>query len=120
MSVEPPSRPTVLDATVLSNFAYLDQVPVLQVLSRPIAVPAVRDEIVQGADTYAFLANAIDVLSRAIPVVRLDDETRSLADTLGDRLDRGEADSFAVASRHDGLLVTDDGAARSLASGVSV
>ena len=115
MNAAVPSRPTVLDATVLSNFAYLEQVDALQVLPRPIAVAAVRDEIAAGVEAYTFLANAIDALEETIPVVTLVDETRALAETLGDRLDRGEAESLAVAEIHDGLLVTDDGAARSLA-----
>lgn len=115
MSAAIPARPTVLDATVLSNFAYLDRVSALQVLSRPIAVPAVRDEVAAGAEAYPYLRNAVTALSDTIPVVDVDDDSRALRDELADQLDRGEAVSFVIAEIHDGLLVTDDGAARALA-----
>lgn len=115
MSTEVPARPTVLDATVLSNVAYLDEVPKLQRLSRPVAVPAVRAEIEAGLEGYSFLANAATALSDTIPVVNVDAEASTLRDELVDRLDRGEAESLAVAEIHDGLLVTDDGTARVVA-----
>lgn len=115
MSAAIPARPTVLDATVLSNFAYLERVPKLQILSRPVAVPAVRAEIEAGVDAYPFLANATAAMSGSIPVIAVDEQADALRDELVDRLDRGEAESLAVAELHDGLLVTDDGTARAVA-----
>lgn len=115
MSTTVPARPTVLDATVLSNVAYLNEVPKLQILSRPVAVPAVRAEIKAGIDAYPFLANVATALSDTIPVVNADAEASVLRDELVDRLDHGEAESLAVAELHDGLLVTDDGTARTMA-----
>lgn len=57
MSGANPDRPAVLDATVFSNFAYLDEVHRLQVLPRPVAPEAVRRELLAGAETYPILAN---------------------------------------------------------------
>jgi len=115
MSGTIPERPSVLDATVLSNFAYLDRVSGLQTLARPITTPAVRDEITTGAEQYPFLANATAALTDTIPVITLDNASREQYNRLLDDIDRGEAEALAVADCHDGLLVTDDGSARSLA-----
>lgn len=115
MSTAVPARPTVLDATVLSNVAYLDEVTKLQLLPRPVAVPTVQAEIEAGLEGYPYLANAATALSDIIPVVTVDSEASALRDELVDRLDRGEAESLAVAELHDGLLVTDDGTARVVA-----
>lgn len=112
MSTAIPERPTVLDTTVLSNFAYLDRVGLLHVLTRPVTPPTVRDELLAGAETYPFLEHAADELSETIPVVPLGTESEELCDELTDQLDRGEAEAFAIAECHDGLLVTDDGPAR--------
>jgi len=60
MSGSIPSRPTVLDATVLSNFAYLDRVSLLRNLDRPITTPTVRDEIASATNTYPYLVNATE------------------------------------------------------------
>ena len=112
---EVPPRPTVLDATVLSNFAYLDQSPRLQTLSRPVVPAAVRDEIEAGAADYPFLTTATDSFSDTLPVVTLGDGSGGVPTPLSTALDPGEAEAFAIAESHDGLLVTDDGAARDLA-----
>ena len=61
---EPVSRPVVLDATVLSNYASTDAVSWLTTtLDDPQTVPAVRTELEQGrAVGYAYLEPALDVL----------------------------------------------------------
>jgi predicted nucleic acid-binding protein len=115
MSGSIPSRPTVLDATVLSNFAYLDRVSLLRNLDRPITTPTVRDEIASGTDGYPYLVNATEAFPEPIPVVELDDESTKLTEQFADRLDRGEAEALALAERHRGLVVTDDGVARKVA-----
>lgn len=112
---EVPARPTVLDATALSNFAYLDQISRLQILSRPVVPAAVRAEVEVGADDYPFLTSAIDSFSETLPVVTFGNESTAVPSDLTDTLDRGEAEAFAIGESHHGLLVTDDGAARGLA-----
>jgi len=61
---EPFSRPVILDATVLSNFASTDSVTWLAtILDDPQTVPAVRTELKQGREVgYAYLEHATDVL----------------------------------------------------------
>lgn len=115
MSGAIPSRPTVLDATVLSNFAYLDRVSLLQNLDRPITTPTIRDELASGTSAYPYLANATAAFSETIPVVELDDESTKLVEQFIDRLDRGEAEALVLAEHHRGLVITDDGVARELA-----
>lgn len=41
-------RPTVLNSTVLSNFAYVDRLDLLTELERVVTVPAVREELEDG------------------------------------------------------------------------
>lgn len=106
MSSGIPERPTVLDTTILSNFVYLDRVELLQVLTRPVTPPTVRDELLAGAETYPFFGHATDELSETIPVVLLDPESEDLCDEFTDRLDRGEVEAFAIVECHNGVLVT--------------
>ena len=110
-----PERPTVIDATVFSNLAYLGHVDRLRILVRPVTPKAVRDELVAGSELYPFLTDATTALSTEIQVVEMDEGSRVVFEQLRDRLDRGEAECLAIAETHDGLLVTDDGAARQLA-----
>lgn len=58
MSSAIPERPTVLNTTILSNFAYLDRVELLYVLTRPVTPPTVRDELLAGAETYPYFGHA--------------------------------------------------------------
>lgn len=87
MSGAIPARPSVLDATVLSNFAYLDRVECLTVLSRAVTVPAVRDELARGARSYPFLRAATAALSDSIPVVSLEGVPDDRLEALDERLD---------------------------------
>lgn len=109
------TRPTVLDATVLSNMAYLEKVQLLQELSRPVTTPAIQDEIAAGVTSYSYLENAQNAVADTIPVVTLDEPTTVLAEQFANRLDPGESEALALAESKDGLIVTDDGAARTLA-----
>ena len=76
---------------------------------------AVRDELVAGNELYPFLTDATTAISTEIQAVEMDEGSRAVYEQLRDRLDRGEAECLAIAETHDGLLVTDDGAARQLA-----
>jgi hypothetical protein len=64
-----PANPSVLNTTVLSNFAYIDQPWVVAGLSGICAVPIVREELENGVDDHPYLQSALDTLDDEIPVV---------------------------------------------------
>ena len=119
---EIPANPSVLNTTVLSNFAYVDQLWVVAGLSGLCAVPVVRKELKHGVDDHPYLQSALDVLVDEIPVATVSDTVANREAIVGEHLDPGEAQAFALADAHDGRLLTDDGDARSFAKdqGVTV
>jgi len=110
-----PLNPSVLNTTVLSNFAYIDQVWVVSGLAGICAVPVVREEFEHGVDSHPYLQVALDTLDDEIPVVTISDQVANREETVSSHLDPGEAQAFAVADINDGRLLTDDGDARSFA-----
>lgn len=108
-------RPVVLDTTVVSNFASTDSVSVLTaVLSSPLVVPTVRDELERGLDEgHEYLETAVDALGGNLSVRSPSSDTD--AAEVRDRLDPGEAESLLAAIGASGTLATDDLAARELA-----
>jgi len=109
----------VLDATVLSNFAYIDEMDFLaSTFENPATVRRVAQELRTGVDGgYTFLTRALDALpENSESAVRSRDEqagprikvallmTESVENTLGDHgIDSGEAHALAHAvtnSRH--------------------
>jgi predicted nucleic acid-binding protein len=117
-----PLSPSVLNTTVLSNFAYIDQLWVVSGLSGICTVPVVRDELEHGVDTHQYLQAALDTLNDEITVVTISDTVADREQVVSDHLDPGESQAFAVADVHDGQLLTDDGDARSFSKdqGVTV
>ncbi|MFC6864201.1 twitching motility protein PilT [Halomicroarcula sp. GCM10025817] len=117
-----PSNPSVLNTTVLSNFAYIDRTDLVAALSNVCTVPVVREELAHGVDEHPDLQSALDVLDDGIPVVEISDTVSNREAVVRSHLDPGEAQAFAVADAHDGRLLTDDGDARSFAKdqGVTV
>ena len=115
-----PSNATVLDSTVLSNFAQVDQVELLGNLLRIVTVAAVRDELEAGVETHPYLEGAVAVLNEDIPVVTPSISEETVEEALLETLDPGEAQALAVAETTDGTIVTDDGDARSTAKQRSV
>ena len=112
MSTVTPSElrsPVVLDATVLSNFAYTDDLSLLDALpARVVTVETVISELRAGVeDGYEFLERA----TSAIDVVDVESEFSDLPTDL----DPGETHALHVAREHDGTLATDDLAARGAA-----
>jgi len=112
---EGPSTPSVLDTTVLSNFAYIDQLWVVAGIADICTVPVVQSELHNGVESHPYLRSALDVLDETIPVVSISDRVANREATIGTQLDSGEAQAFAVADTRDGRLLTDDGDARSVA-----
>jgi predicted nucleic acid-binding protein len=117
-----PADPSVLNTTVLSNFAYIDQLWVVAGLSRICTVPVVREELHNGVDDHPYLQSALDILDNEIPVTTVSDTVANREAVVSDHLDPGEAQAFALADAHDGRLLTDDGDARAFAKeqGVTV
>jgi predicted nucleic acid-binding protein len=117
-----PANPSVLNTTVLSNFAYIDQLWVVAGLSGICTVPVVRQELEHGVDSHPYLQSALDTLDDEIPIAPISDTVANREAVVSDHLDPGEAQAFALADAHDGRLLTDDGDARSFAEdqGVTV
>ncbi|ELY62724.1 hypothetical protein, partial [Natronococcus jeotgali] len=110
-----PANPSVLNTTVLSNFAYIDQLWVVAGLSGICAVPVVREELENGVDDPPYLQSALDTLNDEIPVATISDTVANREAVVTSHLDPGEAQAFALADAHDGRLLTDDGDARAFA-----
>jgi predicted nucleic acid-binding protein len=117
-----PANPSVLNTTVLSNFAYIDQLWVVADLSGICTAPVVREELKRGVDNHPYLQSALDTLDDEIPVATISDTVANRETVVGEHLDPGEAQAFALADANDGRLLTDDGDARSFAKdqGVTV
>ena len=117
-----PANPSVLNTTVLSNFAYIDQLWVVADLSGICTVPVVREELDHGVGDHPYLQVALDALDDEIPVATISDTVANREAVVSDHLDPGEAQAFALADAEDGRLLTDDGDARSFAKeqGVTV
>ena len=110
-----PANPSVLNTTVLSNFACIDQLWVVADLSGICTVPVVREELEHGVDDYPYLQSALDTLNDDIQVATISDTVANREAVVSDHLDPGEAQAFALADAEDGRLLTDDGDARSFA-----
>ncbi|WP_311172626.1 twitching motility protein PilT [Halobellus ordinarius] len=110
-----PANLSVLDTTVLSNFAYIDELWVVADLSGICTVPVVREELEHGVDDHPYLESALDILDVEIPVATISDAVAKGEAVVSDHLDPGEAQAFALADAHDGRLLTDDGGARAFA-----
>lgn len=112
--------PTVLDTTVLSNFATIDRVELLVDLSGICTVPTVRDELEYGTANHPYLHTALEQLGVGIPVIRLSQAMADREAAVRGRLDPGEAQAFAVADVSNGRLLTDDGDTRAFAKAEGV
>ena len=117
-----PANPSVLNTTVLSNFAYIDELWVVADLSGVCTVPVVREELEHGVDDHPYLQSALETLDDEIPVAPISDTVANREAVVSNHLDPGEAQAFALADAYDGRLLTDDGDARSFAKdqGVTV
>ena len=112
----PPAHPTVLNTTVLSNFAQVDHVELLLNLPRPVTVDAVRDELEAGAETHPYIEHALTVLGKGLPVITPPGQAETLEAQLLETLNPGEAQVLAVAEAAGGIGATDDGDARTVAT----
>lgn len=104
---------TILDTTVLSNFAHSRRPELLRLAlgEDGTTAPAVLSELRSG--------EALGLVPRCdwrwLQVIRLTDEEASLAAAYNAQLDAGESDCLAVAKSRAWTFLTDDLAARRLA-----
>lgn len=63
-----PTNPSVLNTTVLSNFASIDRVDLLPSLAGICTVPVVQEELEYGVDDHPFLRPAVGAVNEEIPV----------------------------------------------------
>ena len=102
-----PANPSVLNTTVRSNFACIDQLWVVEGLSGICTVPVVREELENGVDDHPYLQPALDTLDDEIPVATISDTVANKEAVVSSHLDPGEAQAFPLADAHDGRLLTD-------------
>lgn len=110
----------ISDTTVISNFASIGEMSLLQRLYDRLYIPVeVYDEIVQGLrEGYGFYRVVEPVLSPLcregwIEMVSLAGEAEiAFLGSLPTRLGRGEASCLSIAKHRKWLLLTDDKAAR--------
>lgn len=118
------SQPVFLDATVLSNFSSTGSVTWLtSSLDGLSTVPAVEAELQRGYNQgYEYLANALKAIEDdQIPVEETaTEELEQAYPKIRNQLDPGEAEAFVASDITGGTLVTDDGAARQLASAYEI
>ena len=104
----------MLDATVLSNFAYTDDLSLFEALpAQFVSVSTVIDELRAGIE------DGYEYLERAIDTVEMVDVESEPDDVLAD-LDPGETHALHVAQERTGTLATDDLAARGVARDLGV
>ncbi len=110
-----PSNPSVLNTTILSNFASIDRVDLLASLAGICTVPVVQGELENGVDDHPFLRPAVTAVGKEITVAPISETVANRDAVIRGYLDPGESQAFALADVHDGRLLTDDGDARTFA-----
>ena len=110
-----PANASVLNTTVLSNFAYIDRSWVITGLSGICTAPVVREELEDGVDDHPYPQLALGTLDDEVPVATISDTVANREAVVSDHLDPDEAQAFALADAKDGRPLTDDGDARSSA-----
>lgn len=99
----------VIDNTVLSNFAHIQQPQLLAAaFDQPVTANAVLEELQLGIQ----LARIPAADWTWLPVIALTDDERAAADKLSETLGRGEAESIALAHSRGWMVLTDDRDAR--------
>ncbi|MDH5021202.1 twitching motility protein PilT [Halobacterium rubrum] len=110
-----PTDPSVLNTTVLSNFAAIDRIGLVAHLAGICTVPVVKHELNAGVQTHPYLQPALDALHDTILVAPFSETVANRDDVVRSHLDPGESQAFALADTHHGRLLTDDGDARTFA-----
>jgi predicted nucleic acid-binding protein len=99
----------VVDNTLLSNFAHIQQPKLLEAaFDQPVTVRTVMDELQVGVQT----ARIPSVDWSWLPVIELTDDERVMAEHLNQTLGRGEAACIALAKSRQWIILTDDRDAR--------
>ncbi len=95
-----PANPSVPNTTVLSNFAYIDQLWVIAGLSGICTVPVVYEELENAVDDHPYLQSALDILGDEIPVTTVSETVANRDAVVSGHLDSGEVRAFALADSH--------------------
>lgn len=99
----------VVDNTVLSNFAHIEQPQLLEAaFDQPVTAHAVMDELEVGVRTTRIPS----VDWSWLPVIELTDDERVTTERLNRTLGRGEAACIALATSRHWVILTDDRDAR--------
>ncbi len=107
----------VVDNTVLSNFAHVEQPQLLcEAFDNPVTVRAAMDELIEGVR----LERLPSVDWNDVPVIELTSDEQTSADLFGQRLGRGEAECIALAQSRQWMVLTDDRDARAAAREVGI
>jgi predicted nucleic acid-binding protein len=107
-----PSNPVLLDNTVLSNFAYVDQYALVMDLWPSCATTL---EAWQEFQTGITIGKFSKSAWKGLTVIALTTPEHKLSDRLADVLGLGERSCISVAKHRDGLFVIDDRRARRVA-----
>jgi predicted nucleic acid-binding protein len=108
---------SVIDNTVLSNFAHIQQPRLLATaLDQPVTVGAVMTELMAGVE----LKRIPTVDWTWLPIIELTDEERASAEKLNQTLGRGEAQCIALAASRSWMILTDDRDARRAAHDLGI
>ena len=117
----------VVNNTVVSNFAYVDRMDLLQLLfGKVYLTPEVHEEVARGiASGHTFLTHAQQEIgpedSHWLQLTTYQNQAEfDLYLSLCEQLDFGEASCLAIAKPRGWLFLTDDRAARRLASTLNV
>lgn len=104
--------PVVIDNTVLSNFAHIQQPKLLQqAFEQPVSVQSVIDELKVGVQL-----GRIPVVDWSwLPIIDLTTVERGVSERFEQTLGRGEATCIALALSRQWIVLTDDRDARRVA-----
>jgi len=112
------------DSVTLSNFALVGRMNILaaRYRTRGFVTTQVVDELTAGVDAgYASLSDCLDLVNRGtIQTIALDATERVTFQQLIGNLGQGEAGTIAAALHRQGVVVTDDLAARRTCSDMGI
>lgn len=107
----------VIDNTVLSNFAHIEQPQLLAAaFDHPLTVEAVLAELTTGVR----LGRIPSVIWSWLPIIELTQEERASAEKLSQTLGQGESQCIALAVTRGWMVLSDDRDARRTAQAMGV
>ncbi|GBC94794.1 hypothetical protein HRbin16_00579 [bacterium HR16] len=110
----------VINCTVLSNFATVDRIDLLRIVSEGMA--ATTEHVIQEFEAGVLQGYFGKISLEWLPVLAMTPEEEKTFEVIASRLGSGEASCLAIAQHRGAMIWTDDGDARRYArqSGVPV